>query len=249
MGVLLLGSQVAELGLFAGDRREQTTEGMRLPAFSRTKYHRFAHYAQGYLEETLMECTTIEIILAVARSLILVVAAASGTFCIYLGWRLYRDTVISKVSGEGKYNSFKFKFSSASPGIILAGFGFWLLVTIVQMPLDLSETREAPIRPSAMELTTSPKLIEVSEKLENAGSAPTQGSEPIKCLIVRKVRRLTIGMEPTVGEIDYALSDSMKKLRASANPGNESESLQTIDALDYLQESLRETNHAPSIVK
>jgi hypothetical protein len=222
---------------------------MCLYAFSRTQNHRFANHAYKYLTGALMECTTIDIILAVARSLILVIAAVSGTFCIYLGWKLYRDTVISKVSGEGEYKSFKFKFSSASPGIILAGFGFWLLVTIVRMQLDLSETREAPIRPSAMQLMASPKLIEVSEKIENAGSAPTQSSEPIKCLIVRKVRRLTIGIEPTVGEIDSALSDSMKKLRATATPSNESETLQTIDALDYLQESLRETNHVPAIVK
>lgn len=55
-----------------------------------------------------MPCdSTIDVIFAIGRVSVLILGLLSGTFCIYLGWRLYRENVRSATSGELKYSTMR----------------------------------------------------------------------------------------------------------------------------------------------
>ncbi|MET3052119.1 hypothetical protein ABXV19_09865 [Pseudomonas alkylphenolica] len=83
-------------------------------------------------------CITPQILAALARSSVLVICAIAGVLCIYLGWRLYKDVVLSHTEGEAKTNRFSIKIVSAGPGVFFAAFGMWLLVTLVNRPYQMS---------------------------------------------------------------------------------------------------------------
>jgi hypothetical protein len=80
-----------------------------------------------------MDCNSnIEIAQILIRGALLLTVSAAGIFSIYLGWRLYRDAVVSKTIGAIEAPSFKLRFSAASPGVVLAGFGAYLVLAVAQ---------------------------------------------------------------------------------------------------------------------
>ncbi len=81
-----------------------------------------------------------------ARSVVLVIAALAGTLCLYLGWKLYKDAVVSRTGGALETSSFKVKLAAASPGVFFVAFGTFLLVTLVNKPykVELDQDSCAP---------------------------------------------------------------------------------------------------------
>lgn len=84
--------------------------------------------------------------LSFARSINLSLAIGAGMLCIFLGWKLYRDTVISKTSGDFSWGELRFKLSASGPGIFLVLFGAWLVFSVVSQRVDFGMSQDnAPV--------------------------------------------------------------------------------------------------------
>ncbi|WP_157966845.1 hypothetical protein [Pseudomonas sichuanensis] len=79
-------------------------------------------------------CISPQLLAAIARCSVLIICAIAGLICIYLGWRLYKDAILSYTESEAKTSSFSIKIVSAGPGVFFAAFGMWLLVSLVNRP-------------------------------------------------------------------------------------------------------------------
>lgn len=90
------------------------------------------------LVDTLLTGYTAEQIAVISRAAALIISAFAGLFCIYLGWRLYRDANTSSTEGEASTSSLKIKIVAAGPGVFFALFGMWLLTTIVNTEAHIS---------------------------------------------------------------------------------------------------------------
>lgn len=86
----------------------------------------------------------IDAVLAIGRVVVLILGMCAGTFTIYLGWRLYKDAIVSQTSGELSYKSLKIVLAGGGPGVFLAIFGAYLLVSITGQKVDLSSAMAAP---------------------------------------------------------------------------------------------------------
>jgi hypothetical protein len=74
----------------------------------------------------------IELAQIFVRCVLLFMVSIGGCLSIFLGWRLYKDSIISKVDGEFNAGDIKIRISAAGPGIVLAGFGAYLLLSVSQ---------------------------------------------------------------------------------------------------------------------
>lgn len=86
----------------------------------------------------------IDAVLAIGRVVVLILGMCAGTFTIYLGWRLYKDAIVSQTSGELSYKSLKIVLAGGGPGVFLAIFGAYLLVSITGQKVDLSSAMAVP---------------------------------------------------------------------------------------------------------
>ena len=100
------------------------------------------------LHETLYDweikmegCQTVDLIVASSRAVVLIIATIAGIISIVLGWKLYKDVILSKTEGSLKAGSWTIKLAGAGPGVFFVGFGVWLLVKIVgqQVELDIAD--------------------------------------------------------------------------------------------------------------
>lgn len=85
-------------------------------------------------------CQAIDVIVVAGRALVLLIAALGGVFSIFLGWKLYKDVVLSKTEGNLHANGWSIKLAGAGPGVFFVAFGMWLLVKIVGQQVELSLT-------------------------------------------------------------------------------------------------------------
>lgn len=88
-------------------------------------------------------CGTIDFFMAGSRAGVLVIASIAAVLCIYLGWRLYKDAVISNTKGEFAGAGIKVRLTAASPGIFLVAFGIWLLITLVNRTAEWEDVTAA----------------------------------------------------------------------------------------------------------
>ena len=72
-----------------------------------------------------------EVLLSVTQLLVrlflMTFVSVGAILCINWGWRLYRECVVSRTSGELQSQNIKLKFTAAGPGVLLVAFGAWLL--------------------------------------------------------------------------------------------------------------------------
>ncbi|MCJ0765516.1 hypothetical protein [Variovorax terrae] len=162
----------------------------------------------------------IDTILALGRISVLVLGMLAGTFVIYLGWKLYRDAVISKTSGEFSYKSVRVALTATGPGVFLALFGAYLLHTIVNQQVDLSQSSGgATLAPGKAPTHQQPlaghaagaALIRVQATAPApAAAAPKPAPD---CTIQVKTRRLYAGQPPlSQGDIRAALTLALASL-------------------------------------
>lgn len=95
---------------------------------------------------------TPQIIMVLGRNLVLVIAALTGPLSIYLGWKLYRDSLPSSVQGEGTFNNWQFKLSAAGPGVFFAAFGMWIIIHLIgqQIEVNNADTISVPQKSNAV---------------------------------------------------------------------------------------------------
>lgn len=78
-----------------------------------------------------------------ARSINLSLAIVAGVICIFLGWKLYRDTIISKTTGDVTWRDFRIKLTSSGPGVFLVLFGAWLIYSVIEQRVNFSGEQAA----------------------------------------------------------------------------------------------------------
>jgi len=96
----------------------------------------------------------------IVRAILLFVVSIGGMISIFLGWQLYRDSIISKTSGSLETSGIKLRVTTASPGIVLAGFGAYLLSTVAlhKFETETVVSSQAITPPSSQNFTpTLPK--------------------------------------------------------------------------------------------
>ena len=94
--------------------------------------------------------------LSYARSINLSLSIVAGMLCIFLGWKLYRDTVISKTSGDFSWGEFRIKLSASSPGIFMVLFGAWLIFSVVSQRVNFGMSQdETPVTKTSFRNTES----------------------------------------------------------------------------------------------
>jgi hypothetical protein len=166
-----------------------------------------------------MDCTSlVETILAIGRVTVLILGMLSGTFTIYLGWKLYRERVVSRSVGELNFKDLRIALTAAGPGVFLALFGAYLLVTVINRPLDLSQSLapEAVESDSSEQKTNSTAPVGVEPQFFLTSS--TSPAKPLanaqnRCLIFRRTITLYSGdREITAADADSSLEVAFRVL-------------------------------------
>ena len=166
--------------------------------------------------------------MTITRASILVIAALAGILCIYLGWRLYKDAVISKSKGELEGTGFKVSITTASPGIFLAAFGIWLLLSIVNRPLVVesqtgqSPSAKPPSSQSPPSLSTPPFAFLDARAAEPAKKKPSRGPED--CLVTWKRTEFYGGQGGSLTKESFrsAITESIGAIQKAGPAGIES---------------------------
>ena len=121
-------------------------------------------------------CEAAVLIAVIARALVLLVASLGALICIYLGWRLYKDAVISRSEGTLEGAGWKLTLTAASPGLFLIAFGIWLLISLVNRTTSIEQSvstaTERKADWKATLLTSS--ATAASSRLPSATSATTE---------------------------------------------------------------------------
>lgn len=79
------------------------------------------------------------------RGINLMLVTLGGILSIYLGWRLYRDGIVSAVESEVRHgDKWKFAMKALGPGVFFALFGMWILVTVIGKEVS-TESRGEPV--------------------------------------------------------------------------------------------------------
>lgn len=189
--------------------------------------------------ETACSPQLIDIILAGARGIVLIVAALAGTLSIYLGWKLYRDAVVSPTKGEAHFRGLTLHLAGG-PGVFLAAFGSWLLVHLAHVQLEMIDTPQA---------RTSLSSVAKGAFLTVATAADPPTKDPVRrdCIVPARVRRLFGGAAaPTPEQVSGALDTAIKDLqdiergRLRRGEDKDMKRLEALHMLIEMKESLEE---------
>lgn len=160
-----------------------------------------------------MNCLeNIDTIMTVGRVIVLWLSLISGTVCIYFGWSLYKNTILSKTSGELTYGAVKLAIAANGPGVFIALFGAYIVATVVNQKLELSQSTsheqvsrppsQPDIRLNSYQNWTTPETILIG----------TNESKP-KCLVTLTRKSLLLGDEEiTSDDLHSAIDASLKAL-------------------------------------
>lgn len=158
-------------------------------------------------------CSQVDTVFALARGGVLIIAAIAGIVCIYLGWRLYNDAVVSKSKGEFQGGGLRFTLTAASPGVFLVAFGIWLLITLVNRTATLEHTEEnvRKEKPTAMQ----------SGVLKMAAAKKLPVTEEQPCILRRKTTRVLFsgGEVLNATHIEDAMRQSISGLTRAGDYG------------------------------
>jgi hypothetical protein len=177
---------------------------------------------------------------------------------IFLGWKLYKDAVLSAVSGEAELSGTRFKLAAAGPGVFFALFGMWLLVKLVDRPLELEDAVpvKAPINRALLseQLPTgsaAPVLLAQARDRNPPGFWLTQASQDesrissADCLVIKSKRVLFAGHPLTASAVDDALSTAIAELKLAeraqspeTDPAASKARLRALDTLNQMKEGV-----------
>jgi len=195
-----------------------------------------------------------------ARVLLMFMVSLGAILSIYWGWRLYRDVVVvSQVSGELEVKGLTLKFVSAGPGIVLAGFGAWLLSLVATHPMNFKLEQKVDEVPAVWyrpaQESAQPGLIRVgmtlSAKKDAVSNAVPAALAPApvrdcRCQPLRRSSSTVIVLgnmggslkDPSSLDILHSLESAIDVVSKAQSPGVEmdKEVLRTLRSLEYLKE-------------
>jgi hypothetical protein len=139
------------------------------------------------------------------RGLTLLVACGGGIFCIFLGWKLYRDGINSPVSSElSQGNKFRFTMKALGPGVFFALFGMYVIVKIVGTQAETEPVISEEIMPQT-------KGSQLSTFIGEAQAAP-QREIARMCFIYYRIKQFD-GKTISDQDLRSALSESISLLK------------------------------------
>lgn len=198
--------------------------------------------------------SNIEVTQIIVRAILLTMVSAGGILCIYLGWRLYKDSIISKVTGEFSRGDLKLKITSACPGILLAAFGSYLLFTVAQHRFTINTSIPIPRSSSAQwsehgATSTQNLRSKLNYLLTVADRPPPVCEAPARCIKTdpnvqcfvqyRTTVNVSGNRMPTVDEFSQELGP-IKSLIAKLEPKDDADrntsrrAIRTLDSLSLL---------------
>lgn len=138
---------------------------------------------------------TLELAQILARIFMMTLVGIGALLSIYLGWRLYMGAVVSKVTGQLEAGGFKLKFAAASPGIVLAAFGAWLLSLVAHHRFELID--EMLPRPASFQIAPLPytslkafipgEFLQIADaQIDTSPKATGSNSTSCQCLFRRR---------------------------------------------------------------
>lgn len=207
--------------------------------------------------------TLLKLIVFIFRGIILILCTTGGLMSIYLGWRLYKDSMLSPTEGTAQFEKFTFRLVSGGPGIFFCAFGMWLLVHLVDREVRVESQKEsmAPAKYQQFNKNDYTTLLRDNYILENSPTrfiktnvqdtqASTQDKESCQCLI-RKSDTIVFfsGDDSLTPEtVKNALEDAFVLLRSQINldaPDGD----QLNDKLDKVSQILKKLEERVEVVK
>ncbi len=183
------------------------------------------------------------------RGMILVLCASGGILSIYLGWRLYKDAMLSRTEGTVQFERFTFRLISGGPGIFFCAFGMWLLVHLADRTAE-SETESQASQPAHYQRFDYPPqftdhLNYTSEYsgLLKTGATVDKSSSQDPCLIKTKRTIVMFGgnKELTPELAKNALATAVTLLRSQLDPdAKDTESNDKISEISQILKQLEE---------
>jgi hypothetical protein len=192
-----------------------------------------------------VHASSIDLAVVIFRGLVLVIAALGGCMSIYLGWKLYKDGLLSNVDGSFKSNNgWKISLSSAGPGVFFAAFGMWLLVTLVNREISIDESA----LPTSNSVLSNENSVHKSVDLfrafgyqEISDQQPPPSGLPAKCVIISRQIRMFGGDSLRGERAKSGLTDALfflDKLDESKMSGQEVARLEnTRDTIELMRDS------------
>lgn len=184
-----------------------------------------------------MDCqSTIEFAQIVVRGVLLALVSVGGMVSIYFGWRLYQSAILSQVEGEFSTQSLKFKLSAASPGVFLAAFGAYLLLSVSQHRWHEQEVHEAIAKPSAW----SSKLLSGFHRTDYRPEQPVQQScscPPKQECLLAKTTKVKDWMGGANDVTTHSLKEDLSAIRSvleGISPNGSTERLRLVKATQAL---------------
>jgi hypothetical protein len=181
---------------------------------------------------SILQCATcdpdliLNLIVFIFRGVILVLCTTGGIISIYLGWRLYKDSMLSPTEGTAQFEKFTFRLVSGGPGIFFCAFGMWLLVHLADRTAQ-SETESQDAHPATYQRSDylpSPTdgftYLDEPSGLIKVGESVTQNQSP-PCLITTKKNTTVLfsGKTELTPELaKQALNTAVTLLRSQINP-------------------------------
>ncbi|WP_338759184.1 hypothetical protein [Massilia sp. METH4] len=172
---------------------------------------------------------SIDMVMAMTRSVLLIICALAGVLCIYLGWRLYMNFITVATKGEFAGLGLKLKLASGGPGAVISALGIWLLLSVVNRPIEISE---------GISTETTKLPIQLASQNNNVGSSP--------CFLYIKKRRFDSGLSDiTPNDVEQATAKANAALRRAGSNGinDAEERSETIRILSRLGSIVREQNN------
>jgi hypothetical protein len=165
-----------------------------------------------------IECAQeIASIIAVgSRGIVIVIATLAATMSIFLGWKLCKESGIQRTEGQATFSGLKVKLISAGPGVFFAAFGMWLLVSLVNRPLQLERATEA--RKEAFSNSSTLDNLESKPRNSRTAFLPIAENKGVGALadcILRKDKLAFIdgGQKTSIVEIRTAIDLAIRALQ------------------------------------
>lgn len=201
----------------------------------------------------MQACSQIDLIIAVTRAIVLVICALSGSVSIFLGVRLYQQTISSRSSGELSAMGMKVVLKSSGPGLFLIAFGVIVLLALVSRPASFDDTIgqsavrhavargdsscERPMRSTVAWTPTA--AVGAVGGMAPAASAPAAR----ECLVYVRHREFGSGKNLLARpNIEWALATAIDGLRTggASGIGDPGQRVDVIQTLSALRESMSE---------
>jgi hypothetical protein len=189
------------------------------------------------------DAALIDAMYVVSRGVVLVIAALGGCMSIFLGWKLYRDGVMCNTEGSANNaNGWSFTLKSAGPGVFFAAFGMWLLIQLINQPLEMDD--DVGTMPTNGQVETPVVHRSSADGIFQLAAMQTRNPirRPSVCLVARRHRRMLDGDLSSEGvrrSLIVAIA-ALESRRGTLTGDSAAKLADTIDTLEQMKEATGE---------